>query len=164
MAEERAERIVVGVPAARAYTAVSDLRRMSRWSPETFALLVWWRRGGKPARFLGFNRRGFYVWFTTCRVTVDRPEEEFAFAVTVFGLPSAVWGYRFAPAPATPDGSGSGTEVTEYWLDQRGRVARVIGRIFTGRVADNRPAANRDGMRATLERLKQDLEATPPAA
>jgi len=37
--------------------------------------------------------------------------------------------------------------------------ARVLGRIFTGRVANNRAAANREGMRTTLARLKQNLEA-----
>jgi hypothetical protein len=35
----------------------------------------------------------------------------------------------------------------------------VLGRIFTGRVASNRAEANRAGMRATLARLKDELEA-----
>jgi len=34
----------------------------------------------------------------------------------------------------------------------------VLGRIFTGRVANDRPAANREGMRTTLARLKRELE------
>ncbi|MGH8837163.1 MAG: hypothetical protein ACRDWG_19535 [Actinomycetes bacterium] len=54
--------------------------------------------------------------------------------------------------------SGGGTEVTEYWLDRRSRGAFVLGRIFTGRVAYDRPAANREGMRTTLARLKGELE------
>jgi hypothetical protein len=36
-----AESITVGVPPADAYQAVCDVRRMARWSPECFAVLVW---------------------------------------------------------------------------------------------------------------------------
>jgi hypothetical protein len=35
----------------------------------------------------------------------------------------------------------------------------VLGRIFTGRVANHRAEANREGMRTTLARLKHELEA-----
>jgi uncharacterized protein YndB with AHSA1/START domain len=147
-----AERITVGVPPARAYQAVSDVHRMARWSPECFAVLVWSRRGGLPTRFVGLNRRGPWVWFTTCQVVTARPAQEFAFDVTTFGMPVSRWTYRLAAV----DG---GTEVTECWRDQRGRGAHVLGRIFTGRVANNRAEANREGMRTTLARLKQNLEA-----
>jgi Polyketide cyclase / dehydrase and lipid transport len=146
-----AESITVGVPPAEAYQAVSDVRRMARWSPECFAVLVWSRKGGLPTRFVGLNRRGPWVWFTTCQVVTARPGEEFAFDVTTFGMPVSRWGYRLAEA----DG---GTEVTESWRDQRGRGAHVLGRIFTGKVANNRAEANREGMRTTLARLKRELE------
>jgi uncharacterized protein YndB with AHSA1/START domain len=142
-----AEQITVDVPPAQVYAAVSDVRRMARWSPECFATLTWAR-----GRFVGFNRRGPFVWFTTCRVVVAEPSEEFAFDVTTFGMPVSRWGYRLAAVP-------SGTEVTEYWKDRRTRGAWVLGRIFTGRATKERPAVNRDGMRVTLERLKRELEA-----
>ena len=153
MSVEVVERVMVGVRPAVAYDAVSDVRRMARWSPECFAAWVWSRRSGTAARFVGFNRRGPYVWFTTCRVVIATPGQEFAFDVTTFGLPVSRWGYRLAAVPG-------GTEVTEYWLDRRGRGARVLGRLFTGRSANNRPEANREGMRTTLARLKQELETT----
>ena len=151
MSVDVAEQVTIGVPPDVAYRAVRDVRRMARWSPECFATWVWARRDGEPARFVGFNRRGPFVWFTTCRVVVAEPGEEFAFDVTTFGLPVARWGYRFAAVPED-------TDVTEYWVDRRGRGARVLGRVFTGRVADMRPEANRDGMRTTLARLKRELE------
>ncbi len=151
MSVDVAEQVTIGVPPDVAYRAVRDVRRMARWSPECFATWVWARRDGEPARFVGFNRRGPFVWFTTCRVVVAEPGEEFAFDVTTFGLPVARWGYRFAAVP-------EGTDVTEYWVDRRGRGARVLGRVFTGRVANERPEANRDGMRTTLARLKRELE------
>ena len=147
-----AESITVGVPPAAAYQAVSDMRRMARWSPECFAVLVWSRKDGLPARFVGLNRRGLWVWFTTCQVVTARPAEEFAFDVTTFGMPVSRWSYRLTS-------SGGGTEVTESWRDQRGRGAHVLGRVFTGKVANNRAEANRDGMRTTLARLKRELEA-----
>jgi Polyketide cyclase / dehydrase and lipid transport len=152
-----AESIIVGVPPAEAYQAVSDVRRMARWSPECFAVLVWSRKDGLPARFVGLNRRGPWVWFTTCQVVTARPGEEFAFDVTTFGMPVSRWDYRLTEA-------GGGTEVTESWRDQRGRGAHVLGRIFTGKVANNRAEANRAGMRTTLARLKRELEAHGGAA
>ena len=147
-----AESITVGVSPAAAYQAVSDVRRMARWSPECFAVLVWSRKDGLPARFVGLNRRGPWVWFTTCQVVTARPGEEFGFDVTTFGMPVAHWSYRLTA-------SGRGTEVTESWRDQRGRGAHVLGRVFTGKVANNRAEANREGMRTTLARLKRELEA-----
>ena len=151
MTAELAERITVGVPPGDVYRAVSDVRRMARWSPECFAALVWSRRDGVPARFVGLNQRGPWVWFTTCQVVTARPGEEFAFDVTTFGMPVARWGYRLAPAPG-------GTEITEYWRDRRTRGAGLLGRIFTGRSANDRPEINRAGMRVTLARLKRELE------
>jgi hypothetical protein len=35
----------------------------------------------------------------------------------------------------------------------------VLGRVFTGKAARNRPELNREGMRTTLARLKRELEA-----
>ncbi len=154
MADEVSERIAVAVPPAAVYQAVADVRRMARWSPECFAVFVWSRQGGEPARFVGFNRSGPWVWFTTCRVVTAAPAQEFAFDVTTFGMPVARWSYRFSA-------TAEGTEVTESWTDRRGRGAWVLGRIFTGRSAASRPEINRDGMRTTLARLKRELE---PAA
>jgi hypothetical protein len=152
MSAEVAEEITVGVPPADVYGAVCDVRRMARWSPECFAVWVWSRRDGAPARFVGFNRRGPFVWFTTCHVVAAQPGQEFAFEVTTFGMPVARWSYRMATVPG-------GTQVTEHWLDQRGRGAHILGRVFTGRVANTRPEANREGMHTTLARLKRELEA-----
>jgi hypothetical protein len=152
MPTEVSVRVVVAAEPRRVYDAVADVRRMGRRSPECFAVVVYARRAGAPARFVGFNRRGPFVWFTTCRVAVAEPDREFAFDVSALGQPVARWGYRFAPV----DG---GTEVTEYWVDRRTPGAMALGRVFTGRSALNRPEINREGMRATLAALKAELEA-----
>jgi hypothetical protein len=151
MSVDVAESVTIGAEPDRVYAAVADVTGMARCSPECFGAWVWARRDGAPARFVGFNRRGPFLWFTTCAVVTARPGEEFAFDVTTFGMPVSRWSYRLAAA----DG---GTQLTESWQDRRTRGAHILGRIFTGRVANDRPAANRDGMRQTLARLKRELE------
>jgi len=153
MADEHvSENIDIAVSAQTAFDAVAALR-FARWSPECFAVWVWRRdRDGHPARFVGWNRRGPFVWFTTCTVATSTPGEEFSFDVTTFGMPVARWTYRFAELP------GGGARVTEQWTDRRVRGAWILGRVFTGRSVNDRPSVNRDGMRATLARLKRELE------
>jgi hypothetical protein len=150
MSADVSERIEVPVPPDDAYRAVSDVRRMTRWSTECFATWILSRRDGIAVRFVAFNRRGPYLWFTTCRVVTAAPGEEYAFDVTTMGLPVSRWGFRFSAVP-------SGTEVTEYWVDRRMKGSRILGRVFTGRVANHRPEANREAMRTTLARLAQEL-------
>lgn len=148
------ESVLVDASAEDVYAAISRVRNMGQWSPECFAV---WHRGDvvrEGTTFVGFNRKGLLVWFTTCRVTLtDRPSE-FAFRVTAFGLPVALWGYRF-------QSEGASTRVTEYWEDLRSgrgaRVAELLGRVFTGTRPADRAAANRAGMRTTLGRLKVAL-------
>jgi hypothetical protein len=151
MTDDVTERVTIAVEPSVAYAAVREMRRMARWSPECIGVWVLSRRAGQPTRFVGFNRRGPFVWFTTCRVATAQPPHDFAFDVFTFGMPVARWRYSFRAVPG-------GTEVAESWQDRRGRGARLLGRVFTGKVAGDRPAANREGMRATLERLKRDLE------
>ncbi|MGW1213922.1 SRPBCC family protein [Streptomyces sp. NPDC002499] len=138
------------------YAAISRVRNIGSWSPECFAV---WHRGpvaGAGARFVGFNRRGLFVWFTTCRVVVADAPAEFAFKVTTFGLPVALWGYRLEP-------EGAGTRVTEYWRDLRtgpgARLTELLGRVFTGTRPTDRAEVNRAGMRSTLQRIKTAVEA-----
>ena len=152
------EGVTVAVPPEVAYRAVAEMRRMARWSPECIGIWVLRRRpDGGPRSFVGFNRRGPFVWFTTCRVVTAEPGREFAFDVRTFGMPVSRWGYRFVPA-------GDGTRIEESWVDKRTRGASMLGRIFTGRVARMRPQANREGMKVTLERLRAELESGGVAA
>lgn len=127
---------------------------MKDWSPEVILVRV--RPDGR--RFVGFNRKGAWIWFTTCRIVIADPGREFAFDVTSFGLPIARWGYRLSPAE-------DGTLVTEYWSDLRRsgwrrRIAEALGLVFTGTPPARRAAHNRDGMRITLHRLRDACGAT----
>ncbi|MFE7414912.1 SRPBCC family protein [Streptomyces laurentii] len=102
---------VPGAAPGALYGLVAEVRNMGRWSPECRGV---WAPGGAPragSRFVGFNRRGPFVWFTTCRVVEAVPGEAFVFDVGVFGLPIARWGYRF-DAYEESDGT-DGTDGTD---------------------------------------------------
>ncbi|MFJ1792025.1 SRPBCC family protein [Kitasatospora griseola] len=151
------ESVTVHASAEAVYAALEDLQNLARWSPECIAIR---RLGGGPVtegtRFLGFNRKGLFLWFTDCRVTTARAAREFAFRVSTFGLPVATWGYLVEPEG--PDA----VRVTEYWEDLRtGRgsgLTELLGRVFTGTRPADRAALNSAGMRATLARLRAAVE------
>ncbi|GGZ65044.1 SRPBCC family protein [Streptomyces subrutilus] len=159
--------VVIHAPPERVYAALRDVRRMARWSPECVGVLVFRGRGGTRPSFVGFNRNGPRLWFTFCRVTTAVAPTEFAFRVSIAGLPLATWGFRLAPAG--PDGLGTegpgSTCVTQYWQDlrrgARGRVADLLGAAVAGTSPAARVRTNRSGMDTTLRRLKRSLEAAP---
>ncbi|WP_225805320.1 SRPBCC family protein [Streptomyces sp. NK15101] len=151
------ESTVVDAPPAVVYRLVSDLRNMGRWSPECRSVWVLRPPARDGSRFVGFNRRGPFLWPTLGRVSRMRQDSEFVFDISVFGLPIARWGYRFEP-------EGPGTRVTEFWQDlrtdgYRGRAADLLGTVFAGTDPARRVALNRAGMRITLERIARTATA-----
>ena len=144
--------VKVEAPPDRVYAMISDLTRMGEWSPETVKVEWLGEATGptKGAKFKGHNRIGARRWSTKGEVAVADAGREFAFDISsVFGLPVARWGYRMTP-------EGSGCTVTEYWEDLRGRTMKILGLAATG--VGDREAQNREGMKATLERLKAAAE------
>lgn len=128
------------------WAMVADVTRMGEWSPET-ARCRWLRGASGPAvgaRFKGVNRNGKRRWSTVNTVQECVPGEVFAFETVAGPFAVARWEYRFVP-------SGTGTTVSETWTDQRGRVARGLGKPVSG--VEDRASHNRAGMEATLERL-----------
>ena len=133
------------------YTLVSDVTQMGRWSPEC-TRCSWVGGATGPtvgARFRGWNKRGLVRWFTTNEVVVADPGREFAFETKQSGTR---WGYRFEP-------DGDGTLVTEYrrpWRD-RPKLAAAFTKLLLGGEQEHEDEL-RDGMRATLERVKAAAE------
>ncbi|BBC31496.1 hypothetical protein SGFS_027900 [Streptomyces graminofaciens] len=149
------ESVFVAASAESVYRAVSDVRRMGEWSPECVGVWSSSRRFDVGSRFIGFNRRRVWFWFTSCSVVRAEENREFAFEVRTFGMPVALWGYRF-------EARGGGSQITEYWDDRRSGssapVAKLLGLVFTGTPPANRAAVNRAGMRTTLGRIKAAVE------
>lgn len=159
------ESIVVEAAPAEVYAAVSDLTRMGRWSPENTGatpIEAGPAAAGVGATYWGHNRRNALMrWTTYVEVTAAEPGKRFAFrsrgmrvATQRVPMPIATWEYQFAAAPG-------GTEVTQTWTDDRGSdvtglSARTSSRLVIG--GRSFVELTRRNMRATLQRLKADLE------
>jgi hypothetical protein len=143
----------INAPAELLYEMVSDLPRMGEWSPENRGG-TWVKGATGPAvgaRFKGRNRKGWARWSTDVTVVTATPGQEFGFDVTAGPVKVARWGYRLEPA-------GIGTNVTEYWEDQRNPMAAKLTGLLVG--VPDRAVHNRAGMETTLQRLAEAAEAT----
>ncbi|MFF4322826.1 SRPBCC family protein [Streptomyces sp. NPDC001568] len=165
---ELRESILIAAPLDEVYAAISDVKRMPQWSPECVKVLLLPGKDRSRPSFIGFNRNGGRHWFTRCRVTVAEPPREFAFRVSVAGLPLAIWGFQLR-SPRTHHSHHAAraidsTHVTQYWHDLRrgplGAVSDLLGRVVAGTSPTARVHANRAGMTTTLHRLKRSLEDT----
>lgn len=133
------------------WALVSDVTRIGEFSPETFEA-EWLGDDDRPvigARFRGHvkrNRKGPTYW-SLCEVTECEPNRSFGFAVLVGDRPINHWRYELAPV----DG---GTEVTESFRLE----STLPNRIYWSLLGRWRGETNRNGMRETLEGMKDVLE------
>lgn len=136
----------ISAPAERVWAMVSDVTRMGEWSPEsTGAKWLGGATGAKPgAKFRGSNRNARRKWNTVGVVADAEPGRRFSFRISAVGLKVAEWIYDFEP-------TATGCRVTETWIDQRGPIAKALGKPVSG--VDDRSSHNRAGMEQTLERL-----------
>jgi uncharacterized protein YndB with AHSA1/START domain len=130
---------------------VSDVTRIGRYSPETIGA-EWLDGATGPAagaRFRGHVKRNGIgpTYWTSCVVTECVHGEAFAFAVEVGGRPVNVWTYRL-------EASGDGTDVTESFA----LAPNPALRLYWALLGWARGRTNREGMRATLERIKAEVE------
>ena len=142
----------------RVWELVSDVTRIGRYSPETFEA-EWIDGATGPAvgaKFRGHvkrNEKGPVYW-TTCTVSVCEPGKAFAFGVgNKPGAPLNVWRYDIVAA-------GDGSDVTESFT-----LARTWWRkLYWACLGWARGKTNRDGMRRTLEAVRDDAEAGSTSA
>jgi uncharacterized protein YndB with AHSA1/START domain len=147
----------IGAPAEQVWAMVSDLPRMGEWSPENEGS-TWLRGATGPtpgATFRGTNRHGKKTWSTDGTVIDAEPGRLFTFRTTAAGFKVAEWRYAI-------EATAAGCRVTETWIDQRGRIAKILGTPVSG-VAD-RTSHNRASMEETLDRLKVAAEAAARSA
>jgi uncharacterized protein YndB with AHSA1/START domain len=141
----------IAAPPEHVYGIVTDIAKMGRLSPECTGGR-WLGDATGPAvgaRFKGSNKRGLARWSTTNEVVAAEPSREFAFETQQSGTR---WSYRLEP-------DGDGTLVTEARAAFKPRplLARVFSKLALGGIAEH-DQEMRDGMRATLERLKAVAE------
>jgi uncharacterized protein YndB with AHSA1/START domain len=143
----------MAAPPERVWSLVSDVTRIGRYSPETFE--AQWLDGARGpavgARFRGHVKRNGKgpVYWTTCTVTECVPNQTFAFGVGSPGKPPLnVWRYDIAAA-------GDGSDVTESFALRPTPPLR----LYWALLGWARGKTNRDGMRTTLERIRDEVEA-----
>ncbi|GAB3829219.1 SRPBCC family protein [Kribbella italica] len=147
---DHSESIQVATAPAAVYALITDLPRMSEWSPE--CTRVTWR-GSAPygvvgSRFIGHNRVGAARWFTQGVVTEALVDRRFTFHIHFGPVPISDWSYELAPAA---DGT---CVVTESWTDRRPRPLRRAFALAFGQ----RAPRNEHGIHTTLVNLKATAE------
>lgn len=147
---ELSAEVWVDAPTAQVWEVLTDLRRMPSWSPELVRMVPLGRGGLRAgSQYLGVNRRGPVVWPTRNRVVAVEPERLLAWDTLSSG---ARWVFELHP-------DGNRTRVvhrrpvaTHLTLVSRGFATLLLGG------ASSHADELEDGMKATLQALKVDVE------
>lgn len=144
------ESITIDAAPERVWSLVSDLRRMSKWSPQVVRTIVRGRPIQLGTKMININRRGPIVWPTQTKVVRFEPQQEIAFRVKDN---FTIWSLTIAS-----DGAG-GTVLTQRREAPDGisSISRTfIDRLFGGVVSFQTELGV--GMRETLAKIKADAE------
>lgn len=144
------EAIETTAPRVQVWALVSDLARMSSWSPQVVRTLVRERPIKLGTSMLNINRRGLLVWPTRSKVVRFEPHHEIAFRVkdnlTIWSFvleDTANGGTRITQRREAPDGiSAISKKLTE----------RMLGGIVPFQ------EELREGMQQTLRRIVAEAE------
>lgn len=133
------------------WKVVSDVSRMSEWSPECRRIVVLGRpKQGVGTTLLGLNRRGWAMWPTTSKVVRFEPARAVAWKTRESG---ATWTYELEP-------SGTGTRLTgRRELPAYTMGTKLMAPLIGG--AQGHDAELEAGIRTTLERIKASVERSP---
>ena len=142
--------IEIAAPPAAVWELVSDLRNMSRWSPQCRKTIV---RGGvmqEGAKLININRQGLLFWPTQAMVTEFVPEQKVAFKVRENWT---IWSFTLIP---TSDG---GTRLVQRREAPKGisDLSVKLTNAVLGGVEDFTSGLEQ-GMNQTLSRIKADAE------
>ncbi len=139
----------VAAPPKSVWALVSDLPRISEWSPQVVKSVVLGGSLGPGARLVNLNRRGFLVWPTRSEVVGWEPGREVAWQIRENG---STWSFTLEPTPtgprlvqrrAAPDGiSEMSISMTDRFMGGQG--------VFQAEL--------QAGMRQTLTRVKHLAE------
>jgi uncharacterized protein YndB with AHSA1/START domain len=147
--------IEIAAPPAAVWELVSDLRNMSRWSPQCRKTIV---RGGvmqEGAKLININRQGLLFWPTQAMVTEFVPEQKVAFKIRENWT---IWSFTLIP---TSDG---GTRLIQRREAPKGisDLSVKLTKAVLGGVEDFTSGLEQ-GMNQTLSRIKADAKRTAAA-
>ena len=140
--------VELAAPPETVWELVSDVSRMSDWSPECRKIVVLGSpKQGVGTKFIGLNRRGWAVWPTTSKVVRFEPGKAVAWRTRESG---ATWSYEIAPTASGTSLTGR-RELPSYTIGTK-LMAPIIG----GAGGHDQELA--EGIRTTLERIKATVE------
>ena len=134
----------------KVWALVSDLPRLSEWSPQVLKSFL---RGGRPialgSRLLNVNRKGLLVWPTRSKVVRFETGREIAWRIKENG---STWSFTLEPTP-------EGTRLVQRREapDGLSNVSISLTDRFMGGQGDFQDELQQ-GMRQTLSRVKQLAE------
>jgi len=142
--------VTIAATPAKVWSLITDLPRMSEWSPQVRRSFVLGpvRLG---TRFFNINRDGWKHWPTSARVVRFSPHDDFAFRITEN---RTIWSYKLEP---TTDG---GTILTEARETPDG-IAPISGALVKVGLGGQEYFIDslKTGMAQTLQRIKVAAEA-----
>ena len=140
--------VELAAPPETVWELVSDVSRMSDWSPECRKIVVLGSpKQGVGTKFIGLNRRGWAVWPTTSKVVRFEQGRAVAWRTRESG---ATWSYEIAPTASGTSLTGR-RELPSYTIGTK-LMAPIIG----GAGGHDQELA--EGIRTTLERIKAAVE------
>ena len=144
------ESIDIDAPPVRVWSLVSDLGRMSKWSPQVVKTVVRGRPLQLGTTMVNVNRRGPLVWPTRAKVVRFEPHREIAFRIKDN---RTIWSFSLA------DNGAGGTTLTQRREAPDGisSISRKLTDSLLGGVAEFQVEL-RIGMRETLVKIKADAE------
>lgn len=141
-------------PAETVWSVVSDVARMSEWSPECRKILRL-KSGpvGLGTKFLGVNKRGIAVWPTMSTIVRFEPDRAVAWKTRESG---ATWTYELEPTLR-------GTRVTARRdLEAFSPLTTLVAPLIGGAISHDGELVS--GLGTTLKRIKATVEAVAPAS
>lgn len=140
---------ILATPAA-VWAVVSDMRRMTEWSPEVMFQGFTRRQLRQGTRSLNLNKRKGFVWPTSSKITTFEADKELSFYV--YGA-AAQWTYVLEP-------TATGTRLIERRELKGGK--RAVASKLTAAVAlggiESHDVELIEGMNKTLARIKAEAE------
>jgi len=135
---------------AQVWALVTDVKRMAEWSPQVFRCTIKGDGVQQGTRFSNLNRQGLLFWPTKGKVVRFDPHRDFAFRIAEN---RTIWSFELEPLP------GGGTRVTQRreLPDGISTISLSLTKVALGGI-DKFTDRLRDGMHATLERIKAEAE------